>query len=80
MRTAAHPSDLEAALAAFCAPRPAKPAAPATERPLMWSAQAQVDRLANNFGPSVEVIAVPLADRGVSYEFRKARVASKKAA
>ena len=81
MRTAAHPSDLAAALALLDAPRPAKAAAPvAAERPLLWSAQAQVDRLANSFGPSVEVIAVPLADGGVSYEFRKAAQAQQVAA
>lgn len=73
MHTAAHPSDLAAALAARVAMKSGRPVAqkPA-DRPLLWSAQGQADRLANSFGPEVEVVATKAADGSTSYEFRKA--------
>lgn len=79
MTNPAQQSDL-ARQAARLAMKSGRPVARPAERPLLWSAQAQVDRLANSFGPSVEVIAIPLADGGVSYEFRKAAQAQRVAA
>jgi hypothetical protein len=44
------------------------------------SAAAQMGRIVQSLPASVEAIEHPLTDGGVSYEFRKARVAQVKAA
>lgn len=66
----------QSALAARLAMKSGRAVAMKTaERPLLWSAQAQADRLANSFGPSVEVVATKAADGSTSYEFRRASAA-----
>lgn len=92
MRTAAHPSDLAAAAQAMLAPVPTNAAASAKEalsrkcprfvpssEPVLpfLGAQAQIRRIIEGLPASIEAFTT---DGGVSYEFRKARVASKKAA
>lgn len=93
MRTAAHPSDLEAAAQAMLAPVKTASRASAREalgrkcprfvpssEPILpfLDATGYARRIVEGLPSSVEVIEHPLADDGVYYEFRKARVAQAK--